>query len=174
MPLLDPRGSYLHEHWTRRVYPMAGERGLVMRQPPLQTRTRRAHETAAFAKAHGGFETIDRALFRAYFEHGLDIHDLDVLSGIAADAGLDAAALRRALERGDFVGTVLADVSLAARLGIDSVPTMLVGEPLEEAEPVVGAVDIDWLGGAIERALAGDRTYARLRRRFVRQLPVIE
>lgn len=174
VPLLDPRGSYLREHWTRRVYPMAEERGLVMRQPPLQTRTRRAHEAAAFAKVHETFEAVDRALFRAFFEDGLDINDLDVLCGIAAGASLDGSALRRALERGEFVEAVTADIRLAARLGIDSVPTMLVGEPLEEAEPVVGAVDADWLGGAIERALAGDRTYARLRRRFVRQLPTIE
>lgn len=153
---------------------MAEARGLLMRQPPLQTRTRRAHETAAFATAHGAFEAVDRALFRAYFEHGRDINDVDVLSGIAADASLDPGALRRALEQGEFVEAVMTDVRLGARLGIDSVPTMLVGEPLEEAELVVGAVDADWLSGAIERALAGDRSYARLRRRFVRQLPTIE
>lgn len=174
VPLLDPRGEYLQEHWNNRVYPMATERGLVMRLPPLQTRTRRAHETAAFARAHGRLRDVDVALYRAFFEHGHDINDVEVLAGIVAVHDLDPAALRIALRDGEFADVVQADAALAERLGIRSVPTMLVGESVEDAEPVVGAVPYMWLHGAIERALAGDRSHARLRRRFRPELPVIE
>jgi predicted DsbA family dithiol-disulfide isomerase len=52
-----------------------------MNIPPAQTRTRRAHETAAFARANGRFAPVDRALFRAFFEQGLDINDPDVCQG---------------------------------------------------------------------------------------------
>jgi len=39
---------------------------------------------------------------------------------------------------------------------------------------VVGAVPYEWLAGAIDRALFGDRSQARLRRRMVPQFRVIE
>lgn len=174
VPLLDPKGQYLQEHWTKRVYPMAAERGLPMQLPPIQVRTRRAHETAAFAREHGVFAAVDRALFAAFFEAGLDIDDVDVLASIVKDAGLEPESLRAALSSGAFGERVDTDVALAARLGVQSVPTMLVGEPAEEAEPVVGAVPYEWFAGAITRGLSGDDSQARLRRRMVPQLRVIE
>jgi predicted DsbA family dithiol-disulfide isomerase len=152
VPLLDPRGEYIQEHWRNRVGPMATERGLVMRIPPVQTRTRRAHETAAFARVHGQFEAVDRALFQAFFEDGLDINNEGVLVTIVSEAGLDGTALRGALEAGEFAGVVQSDLALAARLGLSSVPTMLVADEAGAAEPVVGAVPYEHLEAAIERA----------------------
>lgn len=170
VPLLDPQGDYIQQHWTRRVYPMAKERGLPMRLPPIQTRTRRAHETAAFARAHGKFAQVDRALYRAFFEQGLDINDVAILERIVRDADLDPAGLGA----DEFTDRVRADFALAAQYGIQSVPTMLVGENIDDAEPVIGAVPYEWLEGAIHRALSRDRTHARLRRRMVPQLRVID
>jgi predicted DsbA family dithiol-disulfide isomerase len=154
VPLLDPKSEYIQEHWRNRVRPMAAERGLVMNIPPAQTRTRRAHETAAFARAHGAFAAVDRALFRAFFEHGLDINDVDVLAQIAQDVGLDPDALRRALDTGEFASVVDEDLALAPRLGIRSVPTILVADDAGRAEPVIGAVPFEELAAAIERASA--------------------
>jgi len=153
VPLLDPKSEYIQEHWRNRVGPMAAERGLVMNIPPAQTRTRRAHETAAFARAHGAFEAVDRALFRAFFEEGLDLNDVNVLARIAQDAGLDPDALRRALEQREFADVVDEDLRLSAQLGIRSVPTILVADESGRAEPVIGAVPSEDLEAAIERAL---------------------
>lgn len=161
MPVLD--AEYLREHWTNRVYPMAEERSLVMRQPSLRTRTRRAHEVAAFARAHGRFPAVDTGLYRAHFEYGRDINDVAVLEDVVREAGLDPAAMRTALESGAFAEAVRADLQLGATLGVRSVPTMLVGETLDDTEPVVGAVPYEWLAGAIDRALFGDRKRAGLR-----------
>jgi predicted DsbA family dithiol-disulfide isomerase len=154
VPLLDPKGEYIQEHWRNRVGPMAAERGLVMHVPPVQTRTRLAHEAAAFARAHGAFGTVDRALFRAFFEEGLDINDVDVLSRIIEEAGLDADEWRQAHATRVFAEAVEADLALAARLGITSVPTMLVADDEGRAEPVIGAVPYEHLEGAIVRAIA--------------------
>ncbi len=159
----ERRGEYILEHWTNRVYPMAEERGLVMRLPPLQTRTRRAHEVAAFARAEERLPAVDTGLYRAFFEHGRDINDVAVLEDVVREAGLDPAAMRRALESGAFADAVRADLELGASLGVRSVPTMLVGETLDDVEPVVGAVPYEWLAGAIDRALFGDRKRAGLR-----------
>ena len=102
-----------------------------------------------------------------------DISDVDLLKGLAREAGLDAEALASAVTTNSYVDRVNADVKLAAQLGISGVQTALVGpetaddrEFFADAEPVVGAVPYQWLEGAIERALGGDRTHARLRRRF--------
>jgi predicted DsbA family dithiol-disulfide isomerase len=154
VPLLDPTGEYIQEHWRNRVRPMAAERGLVMNIPPRQTRTRRAHEAAAFARAHDAFPTVDRGLFRAFFEEGLDINDVEVLARIARDARLDEEALRQALETRQHANEVDQDLALSVRLGIRSVPTMLVADESGRAEPVVGAVPFEDLKAAIERAIA--------------------
>jgi predicted DsbA family dithiol-disulfide isomerase len=159
VPLLDPKSEYIQEHWRNRVGPMAAERSLIMKIPPVQTRTRRAHETAAFARAHGQFAPVDRALFRAFFEHGLDINDPEVLAQIVREAGLDADELRLALGTHAFGEIVDADVALAARIGIRSVPTMLAADEAGRAEPVIGAVPYEHLEDAIKRAI--DRTEKR-------------
>lgn len=153
VPLLDPKGEYIQEHWRNRVQPMAAERDLVMHIPPVQTRTRRAHETAAFARAQGRFPAVDRALFRAFFEQALDINDPEVLARIAEEAGLDPEELRMALGTRAFAEIVDADVALARRLGISSVPTMLVADEAGRAEPVIGAVPYEHLEAAITRAI---------------------
>src|SRR2546423_7751388 len=49
VPTLDPAGEYLRTVWAQAVYPMAAERGLTLRLPPDQPRSRRAFESAEFA-----------------------------------------------------------------------------------------------------------------------------
>jgi len=159
VPLLDPKGEYIQEHWRTRVTPMAAERALVMNIPPLQTRTRRAHETAAFARANGRFDAVHRALFRAIFAHGLDVNDADVLGTIAEEAGLNPEELRLALGTRAFTEVVDADVALAARLRIHSVPVMIVADDSGRGETVLGAVPFEMLGRAIQRAI--ERTEKR-------------
>ncbi len=41
-PTLDPDGEYLHRAWNSSVYPMAAERGLDLKLPPVQPRSRKA------------------------------------------------------------------------------------------------------------------------------------
>jgi predicted DsbA family dithiol-disulfide isomerase len=172
-PLPDPDGEYIAEHWHRRVLPMAAERGLTMRLPRRLVRSRRALQAACFARDHGRFGPVDRALFQARFEEDLDISDPDVVARIGANAGLDGLALMDAILADRYLDAVLADIRLAARIGISGVPAMLVGPEtgnsqafFGEAEPVVGAVPLEWLAEAIERAIAGDHSVARQRRRF--------
>src|ERR671921_1915983 len=81
-PTLDPNGEYLHEVWTKSVYPMAAERGMTLRLPPVQPRSRKAFEAAEFARSRGRFDPMHRALFRAFFEEGRDLADVDVLLDI--------------------------------------------------------------------------------------------
>ncbi len=77
--------------------------GLVFRHD-LMRRTPNSlasHALVALAHADGGGAMQDRvveALFSAYFTRGADIGDRAVLTGIAADCGLDAARVSAALD----------------------------------------------------------------------------
>ncbi|HKN88569.1 MAG TPA: hypothetical protein VJV04_17020, partial [Nitrospiraceae bacterium] len=44
VPTLEPNGEYLHTVWNQSVYPMARQRGMTLRLPPVQPRSRRAFE----------------------------------------------------------------------------------------------------------------------------------
>ena len=56
------------------------ERGIKVRLPPVQPRSRLAHEAVAFARLHNKDMELHHAIFKAFFEFGEDIGKLDVLS----------------------------------------------------------------------------------------------
>jgi predicted DsbA family dithiol-disulfide isomerase len=125
VPTLDPDGAYLHRVWNRSVYPMAAARGMVLRLPPVQPRSRAAFEAVAFAREQSRFDAMHEALFRAFFVDGRDLADRQVLVDIGVSAGLDARALEEALVSGRFLGLVMQDEHLAAELGLHGVPAMV-------------------------------------------------
>jgi predicted DsbA family dithiol-disulfide isomerase len=141
-PTLDPDGEYLHTTWNRSVYPMAAERGMALKLPPVQPRSRLALEAAAFAGSHGRFAAMHEALFRGFFEQGRDIGDVDVLCALAREAGVDTDGLKQALHDGRHTAEVLDDQRLAHALGVTGVPLMLLrplDAPWEQALPLRGA-----------------------------------
>ena len=153
VPTLDPQGEYLEEIWRRSVYPMARERGMKLQLPPVQPRSRLAHEAAQFAAAEGRFEAMNHALFKAFFREGRDIGDRAVLAEIGQSIGLDPVKLLTALEEGLYRQDVLADECRGRELGITAVPTLLVQgreESLEQAAEVSGAQPYDLLRALVE------------------------
>jgi len=126
VPTLDPGGEYLTRVWRDAVYPLAASLGMLMRLPPIQPRSRRAHEAAKWAGAQEGrFDDFNAALFRAIFERGEDIADTGVLMQLAATLELDAASLRRALDSREFEAEVLADERDAELLDVTGVPAFI-------------------------------------------------
>jgi predicted DsbA family dithiol-disulfide isomerase len=155
VPTLEPDGEYLHRVWDAAVYPIADALGMTLRLPPVQPRSRRALEAAEYAREEGRFSETHDALFRAFFQDGLDLNDVETLLEIGGSAGLDRVELRRSLDEGRYTEKVVADEELAKHLGVASVPTVLVGpadRPLEEAEAVVGTqTGNERLKNAVER-----------------------
>ena len=125
MPTLPPDGEYLRRVWDSSVYPLARKLGLQMKLPPVQPRSRLAHEAAQWARAEGSFDEMNAAIFRAFFERGENIGEREVLISLAADLKLDADGLRRALQAGDFTESVLADEEQAEWIGVSSVPAFV-------------------------------------------------
>jgi predicted DsbA family dithiol-disulfide isomerase len=129
-PTLDPGGEYLTRVWRDSVYPLAARLGVEMRLPPVQPRSRLAHEAAKWAGRAGRFADYNAAVFRAFFERGEDINSPDVLTRLAGGLGLDAGALRESLAGGDLTAEVLEDEAEAARLSISGVPAFVADRRL--------------------------------------------
>jgi len=61
-------------------------------------------------------------VYRAFFERGEDIGCVDILAVLGREIGLDAGALRLALETRKFEAEVVADEDRAQSLGVRAVP----------------------------------------------------
>jgi predicted DsbA family dithiol-disulfide isomerase len=125
VPTLDPKGEYLQRAWTGSVYPLAERLGIEMHLPPVQPRSRLAHEAAHWARSHGRFDDYHAAVFRALFERGEDIGKIEILTRLATELALDGDSLRLALERHEFEKSVLEDELEAEALGVGGVPAFV-------------------------------------------------
>jgi len=157
-PTLDPDGDYLHDIWARAVYPMAVERGMTLRLPRLQPRSRRAHEASAWAGTQealrpGADDAMRKALFRGFFEASLDLDDPEALVQMSQTLDLDGQALRQALAQGDFRQAVRDDQQTARELGIGGVPGLRFSLDGEHAGVLEGAQPRRQLFLAVERML---------------------
>ena len=148
MPSLDPAGEYLTRVWRDSVYPLAERLGLTVRLPPVQPRSRRAHEAAQWAREANHFDDYNAALFRAFFERGEDIGERDVLLKLARDLQLDESSLRAALESKKFEASVVADEREAAELGLSGVPAFVADRRLA----LSGVQSLAGLQGLVSRA----------------------
>ena len=124
--MLDPGGQYLTTVWRDHVYPLANKMNMPLKLPPVQPRSRLAHEAAKWAGSHDRHHAYNLALFRAFFTDGLDIGKRDVLAGLAADLGLDPHDLQTALDKQFFTKEVMADEAEARRIGVNAVPAFAV------------------------------------------------
>ena len=138
VPTLDPKGDYLERVWQSSVYPMAERLGMKMVQPPLQPRTRLAHQASHWARSQGRFDDYHAEIFRAFFERGEDIGDKDVLITLALELRLQGESLRLALETREFESSVLEDEQEAAALGVSGVPAFVANRKaaLSGVQPV--------------------------------------
>ena len=125
MPTLDPVGEYLTRVWRDGVYPLADKLGVIMKLPPVQPRSRLGHEAAKWATTVNRFDDYNEAVFRAFFERGENIGEVEVLVKLAEQLELDAEELRRALTQREFEEHVVADERAAAALGVHAVPAFV-------------------------------------------------
>jgi predicted DsbA family dithiol-disulfide isomerase len=121
-PLPGADDAGLRDGWERVIAPLARELDVTLRYPTLTTRTRKAHEAAAYARSEGALEVMHEAIYRAYWEDGLDIGRIDVLVEIGAAVGMDRGGLRVALDIDQWTARVLEDQALAGQLGVHGVP----------------------------------------------------
>ena len=138
-PELPPEGIAIEDYYPRhfesveamrddlgRVADAAAGAGVEIRFDRMTRapNTRAAHRLIAIASRDGQGATALDALFRGHFRDGADVADLDQAAGLVAAAvsGLEAGALRRALDAGEGEREVAAEEGLAGRMGITGVP----------------------------------------------------
>ncbi|MBH0195652.1 MAG: DsbA family oxidoreductase [Nitrospira sp.] len=85
-----------------------------------------AHRLIWLAGHRGKQEEMVEALFRRYFVEGGDIGSIEMLSLVAAQAGLDQTATETFLTGDEGVGEVKAEEAAGHRLGIRGVPYFVV------------------------------------------------
>jgi predicted DsbA family dithiol-disulfide isomerase len=111
--------------------------------------TAEAHRLVQLATKGGQQANVAAAIFRAYFERGADIGDIEVLTQIGAEAGLDEQTLKvfRETREGE---TVLAGTEERLRgFGVRTVPNLLFGGRVL----VPGTVNVDTYVHALDQAL---------------------
>ncbi|MFZ9132394.1 MAG: DsbA family oxidoreductase [Gemmobacter sp.] len=147
-----PRAAYLEEKFGAeavgamlgRVTEAAARAGVAMdfARVARQPTTRDAHRLILWAGVEGLQDDVMAALMRAHFEQGRDIGDAPTLAEIAAEAGMDAAVVRRLIGSQADCETVAAMGNEARMMGITGVPSVVIGG----AHVVVGAQPADvWL-----------------------------
>ena len=116
--LSEPLGTY------------AEEAGLVMRRPPVTPNTMYALEATEHAQRQGKFDMFHRELYKAYWERGENLGDLDVIRHVADICELDWPELKDRLESRYYERPVMTQFQEAVELGIRGIPAFLIGDVL--------------------------------------------
>jgi predicted DsbA family dithiol-disulfide isomerase len=87
-----------------------------------------AHRLILHAARRGGEWPMADALFRGYFAEGRDLNDAEVLTAMAADAGLDPDETRAYLAGDSGTQDVWKSQQVAAGLGIGGVPFYVIDD----------------------------------------------
>ncbi|CAM2156480.1 DsbA family oxidoreductase [Pararobbsia alpina] len=157
--LIDPEGDYIKGIWLDGVYPLAAERNPKMKRPPFAPRSRLAFETAFFSRTVGRFDAVHHAIFKAFFEDGRDIGNVDVLLDIASECGVDRKALSASVTEQRFKPAIEDDEATAGRLGVTGLPFVMLSRlgDAPGAQPplaVRGVAPMEHMTAALDRLLA--------------------
>lgn len=90
--------------------------------------TLNAHRLIRFADRAGAEDVIVEVLFRAYFFDGSDIGDVESLTAIAGEAGLDEQEVAAYLAGDEDGNEVQTEDMQARRLGIQGVPCFIIAD----------------------------------------------
>jgi predicted DsbA family dithiol-disulfide isomerase len=108
------------------VQPLAERMGFTMKLPPVQPRTRLAHALAIWAADNGEFNAFNTAVFKTFFQDGLDIGRLEILFQIVASIGLNSKELESGSRIDSYIQRVIDDEKMARQAGIRGVPAYVV------------------------------------------------
>jgi len=105
---------------------MSAELGVTIHVPQDRvTNSRLALAGGLYARNAGRFDAYHRAIFAAYFEQQRDVGALDTVVAVGAEAGLDGAGLRAALEEHRYAEEVIRLRVEAEELGVAAIPTFV-------------------------------------------------
>jgi predicted DsbA family dithiol-disulfide isomerase len=130
---LRPEDDYLQTTWENSVYPMGKQLGIHIILPNVspQPYTHLSFEGYQYAKEQGKGEAYTHRMFTAFFQEEQDIGDVDVLTKLAGEVGLDEREFRQALETRRYKEAHQQALRHATQeLGIQAVPTFIIGNKM--------------------------------------------
>jgi predicted DsbA family dithiol-disulfide isomerase len=111
--------------------------------------TSEAHRLVQLAEKDGRHANVAAAIFRAYFERGADIGDVNVLVQVGVEAGVDEQTLRTFRETRDGDNLLKGSEERMRGFGVRSVPNLLFGGRVL----VPGTVNVATYVHALDQAL---------------------
>jgi len=123
-----------------RLTRVALEEGLPFGPRDKTYNSRLAQELGKWAESKGRGQAYHDAVFRAYFAEGRNIGKLSELLALAGSLSLPVEEARKVLEERSFKDLVDADWQRSYRMGVQAVPTFLLG-----GQFLVGAVPYETL-----------------------------
>lgn len=153
VPVPPKPEGYLRRAWEG-VHQLNRQFGmpLMQRNSHQGMPSRYALEGQKFAAEHGQVDAYTTAVFHAVFYDDRDIADLDVLTELASQVGLDRKAFLNAVGQRRYREAVEADLAQAQLWGITAVPCFVSGRR--------GAMGVQTYEDLVELVLGSDPTAA--------------
>lgn len=105
------------------VTKMARQSGLEYHlDKTVMVNTQKAHQLIQFAKTKNLGDAMEERLFKAYFTEGKNLADVEVLSQIGKEIGLDEDELKTAFSDDQYRYQMKQDIQEAQNIGIRGVP----------------------------------------------------
>jgi predicted DsbA family dithiol-disulfide isomerase len=151
-PTLRPEGEYLQRTWQQSVYPLVRRMGVPIQLPPVspQPHTHLAFEGFQYAREHGKGNEYNHRVLKAFFVEGQDIGQIDVLTRLAGEAGLDKREFEEGLRNRKYREAHQRALRHAYQeAGVTGVPMFVIG-----GQVLTGLQDQETLEAVIEDELA--------------------
>jgi predicted DsbA family dithiol-disulfide isomerase len=151
-----PEGAARMKAAGDRFKTAAAEEGLALGERSMTYSSRLAQELGLWAESRGKGSEFHRLVFEAYFVHGKNIAEKEILVGLARNAGLDPEEAHAVLTERSFQRALDEQWSRSLAAGVDLVPTFEAGgKRLLGAEPYEVLENLVVAAGARKRS-AGD------------------
>ncbi|WP_083635399.1 DsbA family oxidoreductase [Dehalogenimonas formicexedens] len=128
----------------------AEELGLPYDPAPILANSALALAAAEFARDNGRFREFHHEMLSAVFARGQNIGSRDVIRETASRAGLDGAAMLKAIDQGAYVERLRESQAQGHELGVTGVPTFIINDRYA----IVGAQPIETFRRVLRQAQA--------------------
>ena len=150
MPKID--SQYIQMAWQS-VLRLANAYQITIKLPKFLSISRKALETAEFAREYGKFDDCHNQIFNAYFLEGKDIEKEETLLKIITQLGLNPEVLKQKWREEIYHHLILESIHELHSAGITAVPTFFIGNdeprivvsvhPQEKIEKVIFKAQAD-------------------------------
>lgn len=127
---LSPHSDYIQKAWHQSILPLAEQLDVTMNLnlTDPQPHTHLAHEGLLFAKEYEKGNEYAHLVFRAFYEDGVNIGDIQELRKLAEAADLPGEAFEKALQERTYSASRETSLRQAYADGIQAVPAFFIGK----------------------------------------------